>query len=85
MNKMLIAVALIGVLGAFGVGCSPDPCTELADKVGDCAGDAAQDNASEESCTDADEKAAQCLLDNVGDVCAPTADELAAASECAGG
>lgn len=85
MNKTLIAVALIGILGAFGVGCSPDPCTELADAIGECAGDVAQDDAKEESCTDADEKAAQCYLDNVGDVCEPSADELTKVQDCIGG
>lgn len=85
MNKTLIATALIGILGAFGVGCSPDPCTELADAIGECGGDSAQQNATEESCTDADEKRSQCYLDNVGDVCEPTADELTEVDACIDG
>lgn len=80
-----IALALMGLGAASIIGCGGNACDELADKYSSCA-DASADGSSDGStdCTDAQIKAAQCYLDNVSDVCAPTLDELTKVSECAG-
>jgi len=86
MTKNLIAFALVGLLGAFGAGCSSSPCDELGDAAeeGGCGGSGEADGEDVE-CSGEVEKAAQCYIDSIADVCAPTTEELTAYTECVGG
>jgi hypothetical protein len=85
MTKNLIALAMVGLLGAFGVGCSSSPCDELADAFEEGGCTVSDGGDGEAECEGAVETAAQCYLDSVADVCAPTTEELIAYTECVGG
>jgi hypothetical protein len=85
MNKGLIAIALIGVLGAFGVGCSSSPCDELASAAEDGGCGGTGEDGGDAECEGDVEKAAQCYIDNVADVCKPTTEELTKYTECVAG
>lgn len=83
------ARVLIAALYACGAvvlfGCGGDGCAELADAFSSCAGPseaASQSDPSESQCTDAEDAAAQCYIDFVVDVCAPTDEELAKVADC---
>jgi hypothetical protein len=88
MNKGLIAVALMGLLGAFGAGCSSTACDDLVTAYEDCGATVGDGDSGEEAdCSDGTDaaKAANCILDNVADVCKPTVEESTKVGECFAG
>jgi len=77
MNQALIAVALMGFVGAFGIGCGGNACDEAADT---CAGDTPSEDSTEEAAEEVDcsgqtECAANCINDN--ETCDVTNEALA--------
>ena len=78
MKKGLIALGLMGLLGAFGVGCgnvcddAADICVDAADGSGSASGSS---DAAEPECSGAYECQSQCVVD--ADSCDFTNEDLA--------
>ncbi len=74
MKKGLFALGLIGLLGAFGVGCG-NVCDDAGDVCGAGSASASGSSSAEVDCSGTTECAAQCIVD--ADSCDFTDEALA--------
>lgn len=82
--RSLAPIALLVTISTGGVvaGCATSPCDDLDDATaeGGCA--THDEDAPAIECEGDAEAYARCWLENVRDVCAPTASELHAVADC---